>query len=158
MNTQIRYAAYSLIAISIVLTLLLAYPEANWSRAKARASVPAADLSAVTTAKPLTFGPLPSPTPIGKQGGLPTDRIVAGYGYKLLELLSVEQLPAEAPRLSDLGPAPGQRELRFAERDADPVRLMLGGIAEQLVHLRPEALLLYGDTNTCLAVIAAKRR
>ena len=54
-----------------------------------------------------------------------TDRIVAGYGHQLLELLPVEQLPAEAPRLSDLGPAPGQRELRLAERDADPVRLML---------------------------------
>src|SRR5437667_3319145 len=49
MNTQIRYAAYSLIAISIVLTLLLAYPEANTSRAKARAVVPAADLRAATT-------------------------------------------------------------------------------------------------------------
>src|SRR5258708_7583595 len=51
MNTQIRYAAYSLIAISIVLTLLLAYPEVNGSRAKARAVVP-----------------LPTPTPVGRPG------------------------------------------------------------------------------------------
>src|SRR5258708_7000856 len=49
MNSRIRYAAYSLIGISIVLTLVFAYPEANWSRAKALASVPAADLSSGTT-------------------------------------------------------------------------------------------------------------
>src|SRR5258708_24280905 len=74
MKTQIRYAAYSLIAISIVLTLLLTYPDVSRSRAKARASVPAADLSAVTTAKPLIFVPLPTPTPVGKPGvALPTE-------------------------------------------------------------------------------------
>src|SRR5207248_5899707 len=55
---------------------------------------------------------------------------------------AIERLPAEAAHLADLGPAPGQRELRLGQRDADPERLMLGGIAEQLVHLRPEPLLL----------------
>ncbi len=40
MKTRIRYAAYSLIGVSIALTLLLAYPEANRSRAKARALAP----------------------------------------------------------------------------------------------------------------------
>src|SRR5438128_5596434 len=50
MNTQIRYAAYSLVGISIVLTLLLGYPEINRSRAKARAvTVTAAVLRAETT-------------------------------------------------------------------------------------------------------------
>ena len=50
MKTQIRYAVYSLVGVSIVLTLLLGYPEVNRSRAKARALAPAADLRAVTTA------------------------------------------------------------------------------------------------------------
>src|SRR5260370_41606702 len=49
MNTQIRYAAYSVMGLSIVLTLLLVYPEVSRSRAKARAVVPAADLEAGTT-------------------------------------------------------------------------------------------------------------
>src|SRR5207247_4412339 len=40
-----------------------------------------------------------------------------------------------------LGPAPRKSQLRLAQRDADAVRLVLGGIAEQLVHLRPQALL-----------------
>src|SRR5437867_1398077 len=38
MNTQIRHVAYSLIGISIVLTVLLAYPEVIRSRASARAT------------------------------------------------------------------------------------------------------------------------
>ncbi len=50
MNLRIRYAAYSLLGISIAITLLLAFPEVNRSRAKARAVVPAADLSAGTPA------------------------------------------------------------------------------------------------------------
>src|SRR5215470_1354201 len=69
------------------------------------------------------------------------DGVVAGEGYQLTELPAIEELPVEAPRLADLGPAPGQGELRVAQRDADPVRLVFGGIAEQLVHLRPETLL-----------------
>ena len=38
MKTQIRYAAYSLVGITIALTLLLAFPKANLSRARAHAS------------------------------------------------------------------------------------------------------------------------
>ncbi len=49
MNNQIRYAGYSLVGVSIAITLLLAYPEVNRSRAKARAVVPATDLRAATT-------------------------------------------------------------------------------------------------------------
>src|SRR5262249_20628258 len=45
----------------------------------------------------------------------------------------------------DLRPPPGQRELRLAERDADARGLMLGRVAEQLVHLRPEPLLLESE-------------
>jgi hypothetical protein len=74
------------------------------------------------------------------QVGAP-DGVVAGDRHELLELLAIEPLPAESPRLADLGPAPGQRELRVAQRDADSVRLVFGGISEQLVHVRPEALL-----------------
>src|SRR5207302_7362106 len=70
------------------------------------------------------------------------DRVVAHGRYQLLELPSVQPLPAKPARLADLGPAPGQRQLRLAERDADAIRLILGRIAEQLVHLRPEPLLL----------------
>src|SRR2546423_8673841 len=44
MNTRIRFAGYSLIGISILLTLLLAYPEANRSRAKAHSNAPLTDL------------------------------------------------------------------------------------------------------------------
>src|SRR5262249_16445882 len=50
-------------------------------------------------------------------------------------------VPCEAARLADLGPAPRERPLRLAEGHADPERLVFGGIAEQLVHLRPESLL-----------------
>jgi hypothetical protein len=50
MHSKIRYASYSLVGISIAITLLLPYPDANRSRAKARAVVPAADLRAGTTA------------------------------------------------------------------------------------------------------------
>ena len=50
MQSRIRYAAYSLVGISIMLTLLLAYPDVDGSRAKARAVVPPADLRAGTTA------------------------------------------------------------------------------------------------------------
>lgn len=42
MNIRIHYTAYSLIGISIVLILLLAYPDVNRSRAKVRASGPIA--------------------------------------------------------------------------------------------------------------------
>src|SRR5712691_12473526 len=49
MKFRRRYAAYSLVGISIVITLLLAYPEVNRSRARARAVVPSADLRAGTT-------------------------------------------------------------------------------------------------------------
>ncbi len=49
MNNRIRYAAYVLLGVSIVLTLLLVYPEVNRSRAKARAVVPTADFRAGTT-------------------------------------------------------------------------------------------------------------
>src|SRR5215813_8827913 len=69
------------------------------------------------------------------------DGVVARDGHQLLQLLAVEQLPAKAAALADLGRAPSQGELRVGERDANPVGLMLGGIAEQLVHLGPEALL-----------------
>jgi hypothetical protein len=64
MNSRIRYAAYSLAGILIVLTLLMAYPDVNRSRARARASVPASGTSAVTYAKPPIFVPQPTPTPI----------------------------------------------------------------------------------------------
>ena len=40
MNTQIRYAAYSLVGILIAITLLLAYPDVNRSRAEAHGSAP----------------------------------------------------------------------------------------------------------------------
>jgi hypothetical protein len=77
MNSRIRHATYLLVGISIVLTLLLAYPDVNRSGAKASAVVPAADLTARRTAQPVTFGPLPSPTPIGKPGVVvPTEGII----------------------------------------------------------------------------------
>ena len=49
MNYVIRNAAYSLLGVSIALTLLLAYPEVNRSGAKARAIMPAANVRAKTT-------------------------------------------------------------------------------------------------------------
>ncbi len=49
MNTRIRYAAYSLAGISVVLTVLLGYPEVNRSRAKAPAAMSTADFRAGTT-------------------------------------------------------------------------------------------------------------
>ena len=79
---------------------------------------------------------MPSEVEIG-----PADGIVADDGHQLLELLAIEQLPLEAACLAYLGPAPRQRELRLAQRHADPVRLVLGRVSEQVVHLRPEALL-----------------
>jgi len=48
MNTRIRCAAYSLVVISIVLTLLLAYPDVSKSRAKARALAPTSSLNQPT--------------------------------------------------------------------------------------------------------------
>ncbi len=44
MKSRIRYAVYSLFAISIVLTVLLAYPEVNRPRAKAHAGAPIASM------------------------------------------------------------------------------------------------------------------
>jgi hypothetical protein len=49
MNTKIRRAAYSLFGISILLTLVLAYPEVNRSRAKAPDVARASELATVTT-------------------------------------------------------------------------------------------------------------
>ena len=89
--------------------------------------------------RPLRIG-MPTEVEIG-----PADGIVAGDGHQLLELLAIEQLPREAACLAYLGPAPRQRELRLAQRHADPVRLVLGRVSEQLVHLRPEALLLEAE-------------
>jgi hypothetical protein len=70
------------------------------------------------------------------------DRVVADDGDQLLELAAVERVPAEAARLADLGPPARQRELRLAQRYPDPARLVLGGVTEKLVHLRPQSLLL----------------
>src|SRR5438552_11368785 len=39
MNSKIRYAAFSIVGISIVLTQLLAYPEVSRSRARARSPI-----------------------------------------------------------------------------------------------------------------------
>ena len=83
------------------------------------------------------------------------DGVVAGDGHQLLELLPIEELPAKAPRLSDLRPAPGQRELGLAQGDADPIGLVLRGIAEELVHLRPEALLLEAEGTVDVGGAAA---
>ena len=79
---------------------------------------------------------MPAEVEIGAADGIVTDD-----GHQLLELTAIEKLPLEAARLADLGPAPRQRELRLAQGHADPVRLVLRRVAEQLVHLRPEALL-----------------
>jgi hypothetical protein len=46
MNTQTRYAVYSLAAVVVLLTLLLAIPEASRSTARARAAAPTANLVA----------------------------------------------------------------------------------------------------------------
>src|SRR5205823_8116254 len=73
------------------------------------------------------------------------DRLVADDRHQLLELTTIERLPAKAARLADLRPAPRERQLRLAQRDADPMRLVFGGIAEQPVHLRPQALLLESE-------------
>src|SRR5262249_43960127 len=54
-------------------------------------------------------------------------------------------LPPEAAPLADLRPAPRKRPLRLAERDPDAIRLVLRGIAQELVHLRPEPLLLEAE-------------
>ena len=79
---------------------------------------------------------MPAEVEIGAADGIVTDD-----GHQLLELTAIEKLPLEAARLADLGPAPRQRELRLAQGHADPVRLVLRRVPEQLVHLRPEALL-----------------
>src|SRR5437667_1880162 len=49
MNNKIRHTLYSLAGCSIVLTLLLAYPEVSRSRAKARAVLPPTELKSRTT-------------------------------------------------------------------------------------------------------------
>jgi hypothetical protein len=85
--------------------------------------------------RPLRVG-VPPEVKIG-----PADGIVADDGHQLLEVLAIEELPLEAACLAYLGPAPRQRELRLAQRHADPVRLVLGRVSEQVVHLRPEPLL-----------------
>src|SRR5262249_37973782 len=73
------------------------------------------------------------------------DRVVADDRHQLLQLATVEQLPPEAARLADLRPAPRERPLRLAERDPDAIRLVLRGISQELVHLRPEPLLLQAE-------------
>jgi len=75
MSLRTRHAVISLLGIAIAITLLLAFPEIDRSRAKAIAGVPAADLRAGTTQ--LFAVPLPSPTPVGKPGvALPTEGII----------------------------------------------------------------------------------
>jgi hypothetical protein len=54
MNTQTRYAVYSLAAVVVLLTLLLAFPEVNRSTARAHAAGPMAESVAWT---PLAFEP-----------------------------------------------------------------------------------------------------
>src|SRR5258708_21092045 len=82
MKSGIRYAAFSLTGISIVLALLLGYPNVNRSRASGVGS--AADLTAPKTVQPAACGPLPSPTPVGKPVGLPTEGIIlARINYAL---------------------------------------------------------------------------
>jgi hypothetical protein len=77
MNSRIRYAAISLLGVSLAAMLLLVFPNVSGSRAKARAVVPAADLTAGTTARPLNIVPSPSPTP---------DIILARVNYALASL------------------------------------------------------------------------
>jgi UDP-N-acetylglucosamine 2-epimerase (non-hydrolysing) len=49
--------------------------------------------------------------------------------------------------------------LRVADRSAArTIGNVIAGADEVLARVRPEALVLYGDTNSCLAAIAAKRR
>ncbi|HEY3027963.1 MAG TPA: hypothetical protein VGJ55_17570, partial [Pyrinomonadaceae bacterium] len=60
MNSRLRYAASTLLGISIAAILLLGFPDVNSSRAKARAVVPAAELRTGTTAiagEPVTLSP-----------------------------------------------------------------------------------------------------
>jgi UDP-N-acetylglucosamine 2-epimerase (non-hydrolysing) len=45
-----------------------------------------------------------------------------------------------------------------ADSVADTIAAIISGADAVLAKEQPDALLLYGDTNTCLAVIAAKRR
>ena len=112
MNSRKRYAAYSLAGISIVLTLLLGYPDVNRSRASASAVVPAADLTAPRTAQPVTFGPLPSPTPIGKPGVvLPTEGIIlARTNYALAAHGGMASASSSYPGSAPSGAIDGDRK------------------------------------------------
>src|SRR5205807_9319642 len=90
----------------------------------------------------------------------PADRVVPHDRHQLLELTAIQQLPPEAAALADLGPSPRERQLRLAQRHADALWLVLGEIAEQLVHLRPEPLLLEAEGTVDVsgaAAVAARR-
>src|SRR5256885_1753310 len=70
------------------------------------------------------------------------DRIVADQRDKAGERGAVKRLGAKAVMRRIGGGAAIRSELRLVEGDADAAWPELGGIAEQLVHLRPEPLLL----------------
>src|SRR5262249_23014542 len=74
-------------------------------------------------------------------------------GDQLAELLGVERLRPEPALGGDLGVPPIQGELALGQRHLDPVRRVLGRVAEERVHLGPEALLL--ETEGAVDVGAA---
>jgi hypothetical protein len=72
----------------------------------------------------------------------PAQRVIPDDRHQLLQLLRGQEVGPEATLGGDL-PGPSEEgELVLVERHPDPVGLVLGGVPEQLVHLRPEPLLL----------------
>ncbi len=83
------------------------------------------------------------------------DRVIADQRNERLELRPVEYIRGEtlARRIGD--GASMERELFIGERHPDAAALIFGRIAEQLVHLRPQALLLDEERAEMMAGAAA---
>ena len=67
--------------------------------------------------------------------------IVSGERHELPNLLGIQHIGVEALMGAVVERAPVKLELPLIERDANPIRLELGRITEQLVHQGPQALL-----------------
>ena len=71
-----------------------------------------------------------------------TDHVIPGKRHQLARLLRVEHLVVVAHASADIAVVLVLGELRLGQRHDDALAPVFGRVAEQLVHLRPEPLLL----------------
>ena len=81
--------------------------------------------------------------------------IVSGEGHELPKLPGIQHIGTETLLGTVVERAPVELELPLIERDADPIGLEFGRIAEQLVHEGPQALLFPEERTVMMRAAAA---